>query len=107
VDVYNLPAELVALLRREGLYSSQLGDWRTVRKNGEFAGLTPRSWPAGDDREPLREIVQLRARVERAEALWPRESPPAMRGRLKPGVARTHFARMARGLSFAAAGKTG
>jgi len=30
-----------ALLRREGLYSSHLGNWRRQRKQGEFDALTP------------------------------------------------------------------
>jgi transposase-like protein len=30
------------LLRREGLYSSHLTDWRRQRDDGELAGLTPR-----------------------------------------------------------------
>lgn len=34
--------ELGALLRREGLYSSHLVEWRRARDAGELAGLTPR-----------------------------------------------------------------
>jgi len=36
------PGELVALLRREGLYSSHLTTWRRQREAGELEGLTPR-----------------------------------------------------------------
>ena len=34
--------ELGALLRREGLYSSHLIEWRRAREAGELAGLAPR-----------------------------------------------------------------
>jgi transposase len=34
--------EVGALLRREGLYSSHLIEWRRARDAGELAGLTPR-----------------------------------------------------------------
>src|SRR5258708_945393 len=33
--------ELGALLRREGLYSSLLSDWRRLRDKGQLSGLTP------------------------------------------------------------------
>lgn len=69
---------LGALLRREGLYSSHLADWRRARRNGELAGLTPR--PRGpkakavDPRDKRiaeleRESRKLKARLERAEGL--------------------------------------
>jgi len=70
--------ELSALLRREGLYSSQLAAWRAARRRGELAGLTPRARgpkaKAVDPRdrrlvEQAREIERLRARLERAEGL--------------------------------------
>jgi transposase-like protein len=70
--------ELSALLRREGLYSSQLAAWRAARRRGELAGLTPRA--RGPKAKPVdprdrrlveqaREIERLRARLERAEGL--------------------------------------
>jgi transposase len=34
------PGEIGALLRREGLYSSHLADWRRQRERGELAGLS-------------------------------------------------------------------
>lgn len=36
----NAPGEIGALLRREGLYSSHLADWRRQRERGELAGLS-------------------------------------------------------------------
>jgi transposase-like protein len=70
--------EIGALLRREGLYSSVLYQWRQARERGEIAGLAPkRRGPKAkeaDDRdrviiEQQREIAKLKKRTERAEAL--------------------------------------
>lgn len=70
--------ELGALLRREGLYSSQLGDWRRARERGELGGLSPRSRGPkprkSDERDKKiaeleRENRKLRAKLERAEGL--------------------------------------
>jgi transposase-like protein len=68
-----------ALLRREGLYSSQLTMWRQARDRGELAPGAkakkrgPRTTPP-DPRdktiaEQAREIAKLTARAERAEAI--------------------------------------
>jgi len=70
--------EIGALLRREGLYSSQLTNWRAARDRGELEGLAPK--PRGpkvrppDAREKqlaeqAREITRLTKRAEHAEAL--------------------------------------
>jgi transposase len=48
--------ELGALLRREGLYSSHLVEWRRARDAGELAGLTPRKrGPKAQATDPLAE----------------------------------------------------
>ncbi|MGB9373307.1 MAG: hypothetical protein WCA82_03995 [Jiangellales bacterium] len=52
-----------AILRREGLYSSHIIDWRRAAQAGARSGLGS----VGTDRRD-REIEQLRARAERAEA---------------------------------------
>jgi len=52
-----------AILRREGLYSSHIIEWRKAAQAGAEAGLGP----AARDRRD-REIEQLRARAEKAEA---------------------------------------
>ncbi len=52
-----------AILRREGLYSSHLIEWRKAAAAGAQAGLGP----ASKDRRD-REIEVLRARAEKAEA---------------------------------------
>ena len=70
--------ELGALLRREGLYSSNLTAWRKQRERGELEGLAQkRRGPLPREKNPLadkvkaleRETARLRARAERAEGL--------------------------------------
>jgi len=52
-----------AILRREGLYSSHIIEWRKAAQAGAQAGLGPASRDRRD-----KEIEQLRARAEKAEA---------------------------------------
>ncbi len=52
-----------AILRREGLYSSHIIEWRKAAQAGARSGLGP----AARDRRD-REIEALRARAEKAEA---------------------------------------
>lgn len=70
--------ELGALLRREGLYSSHLSEWRKQAESGELEGLTPRK--RGPKAQPVdprdkeiqrlkREMAKLERRAVRAEAL--------------------------------------
>ena len=54
------------LLRREGLYSSHLSEWRKARDSGALAGLTPAPRPGKKSAEQV-ENARLRARAERAE----------------------------------------
>ncbi len=72
------PGAVGALLRREGLYSSHLVVWRRARARGERAALTPkqrgRKPTPVDPRERKiveieRQLTQMTARAERAEAL--------------------------------------
>jgi transposase-like protein len=72
------PGAIGALLRREGLYSSNLTTWRAQRERGELLGLTPKKrGPAPKAKNPLaakvkaleREVTRQTARAERAEAL--------------------------------------
>jgi transposase len=67
-----------ALLRREGLYSSHLTEWRRARAAGELDGLAPKKRgrkPA--ERHPLehevaelkRALAKAESRAKRAEAL--------------------------------------
>jgi len=55
------------LLRREGLYSSHLSEWRKARDSGALAGLTPPSPRAGTTTVQDKENAKLKARAERAE----------------------------------------
>src|SRR5690349_16340266 len=69
---------IAAILRREGLYSSTLTDWRRQRDAGAFAALKPQrrgpkpvlAQPADADLDQLRrETARLRQRLEQAEAI--------------------------------------
>lgn len=77
-DASTEPGEISALLRREGLYSSHLTNWRKARERGELAALAPkkrgRKAKRRDARDAQiaeleRENGKLRARLERAEVL--------------------------------------
>ncbi len=66
--------ELGALLRREGLYSSQLSGWRKQRREGALSGLAKKrgakSKKTAEQRELerlRRENVQLRRKLTHAE----------------------------------------
>src|SRR4051794_23654364 len=76
-----------AILRREGLYSSHVIEWRRARGAGALAGLEPA--PRGAQRSPEQaEIERLRARAERAEI----EGRRAGAGRAEAELARTKAA---------------
>jgi transposase len=65
-DACSKPGEIGALLRREGLYSSLLTEWRRQRERGSLAALDrPRGRPKSDPREA--QIAALQRRLERAE----------------------------------------
>ena len=72
------PGEMGAVLRREGLYWSNLTTWRKQREGGELAGLRGnRRGPKRREKSPLaervreleRENMRLKRRAERAEGL--------------------------------------
>lgn len=61
------PGEVGALLRREGLYSSILSEWRKQREAGSLQALSrPRGRKPADPRDA--QIAALQRRAERAEA---------------------------------------
>jgi transposase-like protein len=65
-DACTRPGEVGALLRREGLYSSHLTQWRQARDAGALEALgRPRGRKRVDRREA--ENAELRRRLERAE----------------------------------------
>lgn len=55
-----------AILRREGLYSSHIVEWRKAAEAGAASALGPKAPKSRDRRD--REVEQLRARAEKAEA---------------------------------------
>ena len=73
-----VPGEVGALLRREGLYSSHLTHWRREVEAGENAALAPKPrGPKPDlakaesrrDEALEREVARLRHKLERAEQI--------------------------------------
>jgi transposase len=77
-DACTKPGEQGALLRREGLYSSHLTEWRRARERGELDALAPRKRgrkPAAVNplekkvTELARALEKAEARAKRAEAL--------------------------------------
>lgn len=74
-DACKEPGQVGALLRREGLYSSHLSDWRRELEKVDEAALSPKKrGPKVDPRErklseQAQELERLRARAERAELL--------------------------------------
>ena len=56
-----------ALLRREGLYTSHIAEWRKVRDAGAIKGLTAKGRKAKRSPEQV-ELDKVRRRAERAEA---------------------------------------
>jgi|SRR5579863_450507 len=75
-DACSKTGELGALLRREGLYSSNLVTWRRARDRGELVkapkrGRKPKAADPSAKRvaELERQVAKLTARAEHAEAL--------------------------------------
>lgn len=56
-----------AVVRREGLYSSHIAEWRRARDAGALAGLAPRARGRKVTAEQA-ELARVRRRAERAEA---------------------------------------
>lgn len=74
-DACTEPGEIGALLRREGLYSSHLVDWRREYRAGALKGLANRRGPKGKDalvleKEALEQkVARLQYRLQQAEAI--------------------------------------
>jgi transposase-like protein len=73
-----IPGGVGAIVRREGLYSSALSDWRRQRAAGAFEALSPaKRGPKTAELSPLaadlarsrRDNLRLKQRLERAEAI--------------------------------------
>ena len=70
LDEYEAAAEdgtKGAILRREGLYTSHISEWRRARDAGALAGLAPRPRPRAQTPE-RRELARQQRRAEKAEA---------------------------------------
>ena len=72
------PGEIGRLLRREGLYSSHLTNWRKARRTGALAGLAPKKRGAKPiKRNPLQpkvqaleaEVAQLKGELRKAHII--------------------------------------
>ena len=61
------PGAKGAILRREGLYSSHIVEWRRAREAGALAALTPRVRQSRRSPADI-ELERVRRRAERAEA---------------------------------------
>ena len=74
-DACRHPGEIGALLRREGLYSSHLVDWRRQYRSGGKAALQKPRGPAAEEiasREKAkyeRQIARLEAHLRQAETI--------------------------------------
>lgn len=77
-DACTQPGEIGALLRREGIYSSSLSQWRKQRDNGAITALKPHK--RGPRADPLlaesqrnealtREVAKLRRHLAQAELI--------------------------------------
>jgi transposase len=76
-DACTQPGQIGALLRREGLYSSQLTTWRRLRARGQLQALSPQQRGPKAAADPLteelatlrRENARLQAHLTRAETI--------------------------------------
>jgi transposase-like protein len=69
-DACTEPGAVGALLRREGLYSSHLVEWRKLRERGELEGLTPKKrGPKAKQPNPLaKKLAEQERKLARLEA---------------------------------------
>ena len=69
-DACTQPGEVGALLRREGLYSSHLAEWRAARTRGELDALAPKKRGRKAPKvNPLeKKVIELQRSLAKAEA---------------------------------------
>lgn len=71
------PGEIGIILRREGLYSSRLSEWRRARESGALTALSKKRGRKARERNPLdrkvreleRENARLREKLRKAEVI--------------------------------------
>ena len=66
-DACSEPGQIGALLRREGIYSSYLSDWRNERETGQWQGRSKQK-RGRPRKEEAAEVVRLRQENERLKA---------------------------------------
>jgi len=68
-DACTKPGEQGALLRREGLYSSHLTEWRRARERGELDALSPKKrGRKAKEAHPLeKKVAELQRALEKTE----------------------------------------
>ncbi len=57
--------DIGALLRREGLYSSNLTTWRRQRQHGELEGAKPGRKPVSEEAKQVKKLQRENARLKR------------------------------------------
>lgn len=91
-----------ALLRREGLYSSQLCAWRRERDDGELAALAPKKRGRKPHKNPLadevvrleRELARVKSELHKANAVIDvQKKLAALLGETLPSPTEEDFAR--------------
>ena len=65
-DACTEPGEVGALVRREGLYTSHLSNWRRARDQGQLEALAPKR--RGPKADPDRALARRNAQLEREVA---------------------------------------
>jgi transposase len=68
LDRCSQPGEVGALLRREGLYSSHITEWRKERRAGQLKALSPKKRGRREPDPAMVELARLRRENEKLKA---------------------------------------
>ena len=82
------PGEIGALLRREGLYSSHLTDWRRQRRQGKLSGDQVHPRPSAEMVALQEENARLQARLAQADLIISAQKKlsQALQAMMRPGA---------------------